>query len=321
MNSGVLVCFLAILIFKTISAIPTLQRSGLAAPGESAEPEKVGENWLHSRRSNEPGYKKYKYYSSSSKGSQKNLELEDYDGGEIEFDDTDGKHSNRKFKTLSLPFDFPFYGSPVRKVSVMFDGFLTIGDVRSTWAIDGRFIAPFRARFKTSGTNSTVKYVSNELFFSVLWSNLELKMIPTRSATFNEVLAKFTFSATIRPDGMINFAYISVPDLAEFYPSDQGCFAGSSNSIPVIPENTVGVYDDEVKPWGKFDLTSPDKVSNGSTIILTQTCNTQMNCVSCVRLQYDSNGEISCLWCPSNLQCRCSDRYDNERNNCLEVKI
>ncbi|CAB3375456.1 Hypothetical predicted protein [Cloeon dipterum] len=305
-GAAVVVCFLAISFFNEISAIPTLQNSGLAAPGESAEPEKVSEKLLRAKRSNRPG--KY-YYSYSTEGSQTNYELESFDDAEIiEFDDTDGVHSYRNFKTLTLPFDFPFYGSPVREVSVMFDGFLTIGDVRSTWARDKRFIAPFRARFKTSGTNSTVKYISNELFFSVLWSNLELEMIPTRSATFNEVLAKFTFSATIRPDGMINFAYISVPELTKWYPSE-GYLVGTSNTIPIIPGLSVGTFDDDVIQWGMYDLSDPGKVSNGSIINLKpkQTCNMQKNCTSCMGLGSNWN----CIWCPS-IQ-RCSDFLDNER--------
>lgn len=66
------------------------------------------------------------------------------------------------FQTLHLSFDFPFYGHPVRNVTIATGGFLYTGEYVHSWLAATQYIAPLMANFDTSISNaSIVKYSDN----------------------------------------------------------------------------------------------------------------------------------------------------------------
>lgn len=62
-------------------------------------------------------------------------------------------------QTVQLSFDFPFYGHPVRNITVATGGFLYTGEYVHSWLAATQYIAPLMANFDTSISNeSYVKY-------------------------------------------------------------------------------------------------------------------------------------------------------------------
>lgn len=126
-----------------------------------------------------------------------------------------------------MKFDFPFYGHPVRNVTVATGGFLYTGEYVHSWLAATQYIAPLMANFDTSISNvSTVKYADNGIYshgfgfqtlsinqfklfkgtaFTVIWEN-----VPLQDSVI-KTLPLFTFSVTLYNSGDITFAYKSIP--------------------------------------------------------------------------------------------------------------
>lgn len=56
---------------------------------------------------------------------------------------------------MKLSFDFPFYGHPVRNVTVATGGFLYTGEYVHSWLAATQYIAPLMANFDTSISNDS----------------------------------------------------------------------------------------------------------------------------------------------------------------------
>jgi uncharacterized membrane protein (DUF485 family) len=70
------------------------------------------------------------------------------------------------FQTLKISFDFPYYGHPVRNITVATGGFLYTGDYVHSWLAATQYIAPLMANFDTSlAADSVVKYMDNGKYF------------------------------------------------------------------------------------------------------------------------------------------------------------
>uniref|UniRef100_A0A182TTQ0 Uncharacterized protein n=1 Tax=Anopheles melas TaxID=34690 RepID=A0A182TTQ0_9DIPT len=68
-------------------------------------------------------------------------------------------NSHRRATTMILSFDFPFYGFPIRNVTIASGGFLYTGDYVHSWLASTQYIAPLMANFDTAlSNNSFVKY-------------------------------------------------------------------------------------------------------------------------------------------------------------------
>lgn len=67
--------------------------------------------------------------------------------------------SHRRATTIKLPFDFPFYGYPIKNITIATGGFLYAGDYIHSWLAATQYIAPLMANFDTSISNdSFIKY-------------------------------------------------------------------------------------------------------------------------------------------------------------------
>uniref|UniRef100_A0A182MH81 Uncharacterized protein n=1 Tax=Anopheles culicifacies TaxID=139723 RepID=A0A182MH81_9DIPT len=113
-------------------------------------------------------------------------------------------NSHRRATTMLLSFDFPFYGFPIRNITIASGGFLYTGDYVHSWLASTQYIAPLMANFDTALSNSSlVKYRNDGETFIVVWENVILQDRPNNGT--------FTFSVTLNKSGDIVFAYKKIP--------------------------------------------------------------------------------------------------------------
>ena len=79
-------------------------------------------------------------------------------------------------QTISLTFQFPFYGHMLKNITIATGGFLYTGDFVHTWLAVTQYIAPLMANFDPSlSDTSYVSYADNGTAFTVQWHNVQLK--------------------------------------------------------------------------------------------------------------------------------------------------
>uniref|UniRef100_A0A336ML95 CSON001527 protein n=1 Tax=Culicoides sonorensis TaxID=179676 RepID=A0A336ML95_CULSO len=237
-------------------------------------------------------------------------------------------HSYRRAMTIKLSFDFPFYGHPVRNVTVATGGFLYTGEHVHSWLAATQYIAPLMANFDTSQTNdSYVKYSDNGTAFTVLWENVRLQD--------KDKVGTFTFSATLYNTGDIIFAYYSVPinidsiqddkhpvkvGLSDAYIIDKTIFCKFNIFIILlniflkcgIIEILIVARRKTIYEYHRVNFAN-GQIENNTIIQLTAlpTCLSYTDCQSCV----ESASDLKCLWCPSIN--RCSTGTDRKRQEWL----
>uniref|UniRef100_T1E8I7 Putative extracellular protein tem7 n=1 Tax=Anopheles aquasalis TaxID=42839 RepID=T1E8I7_ANOAQ len=109
-------------------------------------------------------------------------------------------NSHRRATTMLLSFDFPYYGFPIRNITIASGGFLYTGDYVHSWLASTQYIAPLMANFDTALSDSSfVKYSDDGQSFTVVWENVFLQDRPNNGS--------FTFSVMLNKSGDIVFAY------------------------------------------------------------------------------------------------------------------
>ena len=117
-------------------------------------------------------------------------------------------------QTVQLSFDFPFYGSPVRNITVATGGFLYTGEYVHSWLAATQYIAPLMANFDSGISNSSfVRYSDNGTSFTVVWENVHLQD--------RRDVGTFSFSTTLLKNGDIMFTYLTVPMQIEAIQDDK----------------------------------------------------------------------------------------------------
>ncbi|NWZ42806.1 PLDX1 protein, partial [Brachypodius atriceps] len=112
-------------------------------------------------------------------------------------------NTHRQASRIVLSFDFPFYGHPLRQVTIATGGFIFVGDVIHRMLTATQYIAPLMANFNPSySRNSTVQYLDNGTVFVVQWDQVYLQG--------KEELGSFTFQAALHSSGRIVFGYKEV---------------------------------------------------------------------------------------------------------------
>lgn len=97
------------------------------------------------------------------------------------------------WQTVTLSFDFPFYGHWVRNITIATGGFLYTGDYVHSWLAATQYIAPLMANFDTSMSNySTIKYMDNGTAFSVQWDKVSLQDRPDGGNFSFQVMMNFS---------------------------------------------------------------------------------------------------------------------------------
>src|SRR5882762_8443748 len=93
---------------------------------------------------------------------------------------------------IGLMFPFPFYGHPIKNITIATGGFLYLGDTVHSWLAATQYIAPLMANFDTSISNaSDIRYVNNATHFVVQWNNVQLQdSTPPGNFSFQVALLK-----------------------------------------------------------------------------------------------------------------------------------
>lgn len=214
-------------------------------------------------------------------------------------------HSYRRAMTIKLSFDFPFYGHPVRNVTVATGGFLYTGEHVHSWLAATQYIAPLMANFDTSQSNdSFVKYSDNGTAFTVLWEKVNLQD--------NEKNGTFTFSATLFKNGDITFAYYSVPIDVETIHNDKHPVKVGLSDAYIIDKTIFFARRKTIYEYHRVNFESVH-IGNNTLIYLQAltTCLNYTDCQSCVQ----AYSEMNCLWCPTIN--RCSTGTDRRRQEWL----
>ncbi|XP_006534364.1 plexin domain-containing protein 1 isoform X1 [Mus musculus] len=112
--------------------------------------------------------------------------------------------SHRQASRVVLSFDFPFYGHPLRQITIATGGFIFMGDMLHRMLTATQYVAPLMANFNPGySDNSTVAYFDNGTVFVVQWDHVYLQDREDRGS--------FTFQAALHRDGRIVFGYKEIP--------------------------------------------------------------------------------------------------------------
>uniref|UniRef100_A0A8C6TFB9 Si:ch211-106h4.6 n=1 Tax=Neogobius melanostomus TaxID=47308 RepID=A0A8C6TFB9_9GOBI len=215
----------------------------------------------------------------------------------------------RNAERVRLSFDFPFYGHPLKEVTVASGGFIYTGEVMHQLLTATQYIAPLMANFDPSlSTNSSVFYFDNGTALVVQWGQVLLQD--------NSTLGRFTFQAALHKDGRILFTYKQIPvDVSLISTEHHPVRVGLSDAFVVLHEieQIPNVRRKTIYEYHKVDILK-SKISSCTAVEMfpLPTCLQFSSCGACVSSQIGFN----CSWC-SQLQ-RCSSGFDRKRQDWVD---
>ncbi|XP_015426276.1 PREDICTED: plexin domain-containing protein 1 [Myotis davidii] len=217
-------------------------------------------------------------------------------------------NTHRQASRVVLSFDFPFYGHPLRQITIATGGFIFTGDVTHRMLTATQYVAPLMANFNPGySDNSTVAYFDNGTVFVVQWDHVYLQGREDRGS--------FTFQAALHRDGRIVFGYKEIPmSVLEISSSQHPVKAGLSdafmtlNTSPDVPESRRRA----IFEYHRVEL-DPSKVTSTSAVEFTPlpTCLEHRSCDACM----SSDLTFNCSWC--HVLQRCSSGFDRYRQEWL----
>ncbi|XP_059615259.1 plexin domain-containing protein 2 isoform X2 [Phlebotomus argentipes] len=222
--------------------------------------------------------------------------------------------SHRRAMTIQLKFDFPFYGNPLRNITIATGGFLYTGEYVHSWLAATQYIAPLMANFDSRiSNNSFVKYLDNGTAFTVLWENLYLQD--------HETEKPFTFSATLHKTGDVVFAYYSVPVPIEGIRDEKHPVKVGLSDAYISDKTIFFARRKTIYEYHRVTFESND-IRNGTVIFLSAqpTCLSLTDCVSCLK----KLTSFKCNWCPTVNRCSTGtdrQRHDWVQKGCEKVQI
>ncbi|XP_054988529.1 plexin domain-containing protein 1 isoform X2 [Sorex araneus] len=217
-------------------------------------------------------------------------------------------NSHWQASRVVLSFDFPFYGHPLRQITIATGGFIFMGDIIHRMLTATQYVAPLMANFNPGySDNSTVAYFDNGTVFIVQWDHVYLHGREDRGS--------FTFQAALHRDGRIVFGYKEIPmSVLEISSSQHPVKTGLSdafmllNPAPGVPESRRRT----IFEYHRVEL-DPSKVTSISAVEFTPlpTCLQHRSCDACL----SSDLTFNCSWC--HVLQRCSSGFDRYRQEWL----
>ncbi|XP_061401899.1 plexin domain-containing protein 1, partial [Musca vetustissima] len=209
--------------------------------------------------------------------------------------------SHRRAMTVLLSFDFPFYGHPVRNVTVATGGFIYTGDYVHSWLAATQYIAPLMANFDTSlSEDSFVRINDTGFSFTVIWENVSLQD--------KQDVGKFTFSATLHKNGDIVFTYFKVPIFINAIQDDKHPVKVGLSDAYIMDQDVGNARRKTIYEYHRVSFGNT-QITNATIIYFTAlpTCLQYTDCASCL----NHNTDFTCFWCPTAN--RCSTGTDRKR--------
>ncbi|XP_041434548.1 plexin domain-containing protein 1 isoform X2 [Xenopus laevis] len=217
-------------------------------------------------------------------------------------------NTHRQASRLVLSFDFPFYGHPLRQVTVATGGFIFMGNVLYRMLTATQYVAPLMANFNPSySKNSTISYRDNGTSFVVQWDKVPLHE--------KEDAGGFTFQTALHKDGRIVFGYKEIPLPVQNISSAQHPVkAGLSDAFMVV-NNSPDVPESRRRAIYEYHKVQLDmsRIRSRTAVefIPLPTCLQQTSCEQCV----SSVPNLNCSWC--HVLNRCSSGIDRYRQDWL----
>lgn len=222
-------------------------------------------------------------------------------------------NSHRRATTLSLSFDFPFYGNNIHNITVATGGFIYTGDHVHNWLAATQYIAPLMANFDTSLTNeSLVKLYDDGEKFTAFWEKVTLQENENQT---------FTFAVTLYKNGDIVFAYkdipIDVPNIADAqHPVKVGISDAYLNDNIIFYVRRKTIYE-----YHRVNLKT-HAITNNTILKLVAmpTCLQYNSCDACLNHETGFN----CTWCPKIQKCSSGtdrNKQDWKLRNCEKIAI
>ncbi|XP_048641696.1 plexin domain-containing protein 1 [Marmota marmota marmota] len=213
-------------------------------------------------------------------------------------------NTHRQASRVVLSFDFPFYGHPLRQITIATGGFIFMGDVIHRMLTATQYVAPLMANFNPGySDNSTVSYFDNGTVFVVQWDHVYLQGREDRGS--------FTFQAALHRDGRIVFGY---KEVGGFTSSLSGCTEPSGYDRLL---RTGSAFFSESRrrtifEYHRVELDS-SKITSTSAVEFTPlpTCLQHRSCDTCM----SSDLTFNCSWC--HVLQRCSSGFDRYRQEWL----
>ncbi|XP_010618361.1 plexin domain-containing protein 1 [Fukomys damarensis] len=216
--------------------------------------------------------------------------------------------AHRQASRVVLSFDFPFYGHPLRQITIATGGFLFMGDVIHRMLTATQYVAPLMANFNPGySDNSTVAYFDNGTVFIVQWDRIYLQGREDRGS--------FTFQVALHRDGRIVFGYKEIPmSVREISSAQHPVKAGLSdafmvlNPAPDVPES----WRRTIFEYHRVELDT-SRITSASAVefMPLPTCLQRRSCDTCV----SPHPAFSCAWC--HVLQRCSSGFDRHRQEWL----
>lgn len=224
--------------------------------------------------------------------------------------------SYRRAATISLKFQFPFYGHMVKNITIATGGFLYTGEYVHSWLAATQYIAPLMANFDTSQEESaTVKYADNGTTLVVEWGNVYLQ---GREGANSKVEGPFTFQAILHNNGDIIFAYKTIPVSISLIADEEHPVKVGLSDAYIIERTIFFVRRKTIYEYHRVNM-KDQKIANNTAIRLKALprCNMKRSCKDCLALTVTENDkEVPCMWC--NSAKLCSDGLDRNKQNWLK---
>uniref|UniRef100_A0A8D9AP63 Plexin domain-containing protein 2 n=1 Tax=Cacopsylla melanoneura TaxID=428564 RepID=A0A8D9AP63_9HEMI len=225
------------------------------------------------------------------------------------WDEMDAYYKYDKIREQNLSFDFPFYGHPIHRVRIDWNGRIVTpnyqGQFPHTFAIYS-FISPYNFLLVSNNKHVTVRSFNTDSQLRVQW---EITMIADSSYASKSC----KFQATLYNTGNIVFVYkncewplrVNPRGLSDTYEMDNGI---------------RHVYDHLKGP----DILNNNYRSSWISIHFTPrpTCLNHKDCSSC--LSHPSTSHMTCFWCPTANLCSTGKDWYHQvwvENNCDKKTI
>ncbi|KAF6733929.1 Plexin domain-containing protein 2 [Oryzias melastigma] len=145
-------------------------------------------------------------------------------------------NSHRQAERVNLSFSFPFYGHPLKEVTVATGGFIYTGAILHRMLTATQYIAPLMANFDPSlSSNSTVMFHDNETVFPSSQEPRWWFSGTTSTCRTTSVWEALPSRPSCTADGRIVFAYkqVTFPPAAALPPSCEAFMQICSAQVPV----------------------------------------------------------------------------------------
>ncbi|OQV16839.1 Plexin domain-containing protein 2 [Hypsibius exemplaris] len=248
-------------------------------------------------------YYNVSYYGNNTNAKDFYVHLKDHNVSTATCADHEGlSKSHLKAASITLPFEFPFYGLKLTNLTLATGGFLYSGNPDHNWIAATQYIAPLMADFSFGADNeSGIHFCNSSNAITFEWRNALLHEKPQAGP--------FTFQVTLRADGTIIFSYSKVPVPISSLPNDTHPVKIGVSDAYMIDRQRFIIRYRTIYEYHRISLLNngDNSIVSGSALVLTPlpTCIAMESCAACIATKIASGG---CLWC--HKLNRCSDGID-----------